>query len=91
MNVHEETVIKAFVEPSRHERFLGALANPKKRRTFTNELNHLHSRFLVPTYIRSLKGSEILPDNVYGTLRSWVPRKRAGQLEEGLTAQRYNF
>ena len=69
MNVHEEAVIKAFVEPSRQERFLGAVANPKKRRTFTDELNHLHSRFLVPTYIRPLKRSESLPDNVYGTLR----------------------
>jgi len=69
MNVHEEAVIKAFVEPSRQERFLGAVANPKRRRTFTNELNHLHSRFLVPTYIRPLKGTESLPDNVYGTLR----------------------
>ena len=69
MNVHEEALIRAFVEPSRQERFLDAVAHPKKRRKFTNELNHLHSRFLVPAYITPVKGTESLPANVYVTLR----------------------
>jgi hypothetical protein len=69
MNLHEQALIKAFIEPSRQERFLEAVANPKRRRKFTNELNHLHSRFLVPAFIRPVKGSDSLPDAVYATLR----------------------
>ena len=70
MNAHEEAVIKAFVEPSRQERFLDAVAKPKRRRTFTGELNHLHSKFLVSAYIKPVRGAASLPDNVYQTLRS---------------------
>jgi hypothetical protein len=70
MNIHEEAVIKTFVEPSRRERFLSAVANPKKRSTFTSEFNHLRSRFLVPTYIKPVRGSDSLPNNLYGSLRN---------------------
>ena len=69
MNAHEEAVIKAFVEPSRQGRFLDASAKPKKRRTFTDELNHLHANFLVSAYIKPVRATASLPDNVYKTLR----------------------
>jgi hypothetical protein len=69
MTIHEEAVIKAFVEPDRQQRFLDAVANPKKRWKLSDELSHLRSRFLVPGYIKPLKGTESLPDNVHATLR----------------------
>jgi hypothetical protein len=68
MSVHEEAVIKAFVQPDRQRRFLEAVANSNKRWKLTDELNHLRSRFLVPAYITPLKGTESLPDNVYAML-----------------------
>lgn len=70
MNQHEEAAVRAFVDPYRQERFLNALANPRKRSTFTEELHHLHSRFLQSCYIRPLKKLDSLPKSVYKTLRA---------------------
>jgi len=69
MNRHEEAFIRAFVEPSRQERFLGFVASEKKRGKFTDELNHLHSRFLIQKYLKQLKGAASLPPAVYDSLR----------------------
>jgi hypothetical protein len=69
MNFHEEAIVNAFVDPARQERFLDALANPKNRYKFTDELNHLRSRLLIPAFMKPLRGTESLAQNVYRTLR----------------------
>ena len=69
MTVHEEAFVKAFVEPTRQERFLGFLADPRKRVKFIDEFNHLKGRFLVPKFMTVLSGTQSLPANVYATLR----------------------
>jgi hypothetical protein len=69
MNIHEEAFVKAFVEPARQERFLGFLGDPRKRRKFVDEFNHLKARFLAPTFMTVLSGTQSLPPNVYATLR----------------------
>jgi hypothetical protein len=63
-------IVSDTVEPSRQERFLDAVAKPKKGRTFTDELNHLHLKFLVSACVKPIRGAASLPDNVYQTLRS---------------------
>jgi hypothetical protein len=40
---HEEALVKAFFEPSKRERYLEMLANPKKRKKFLRELPHFKS------------------------------------------------
>jgi hypothetical protein len=37
---HEEAVVRAFIEPSRRERYLEYLSTPKRRRKFISELAH---------------------------------------------------
>ena len=69
MNIHEEAFVKAFVEPARQERFLGFLNDPRKRRKFIDEFNHLKAGFLGGTFMTSLSGTQSLPPNVYATLR----------------------
>ena len=69
MNIHEETFIRAFVEPARRERFLAFVADPNKREKFVRELDHLKSRFLDARFVTVLRGTPSLPPNVYATLR----------------------
>lgn len=48
---HEQSLIRAFVQPDKQERFLGFLANPKNRRKFTGALAHFRwfdQRFATP-------------------------------------------
>lgn len=68
MNSHEEAFVKAFVERDRQERFLGFLANPKKRRKLIDEFNHLKSGFLAAKFMSRLQGTGSLPRNVFQTL-----------------------
>jgi hypothetical protein len=69
MNSHEEAVVKAFVEPTRRERFLAFLADPKKRRKFTNELAHRRDRFLKPNALRSIPPSQHHPSAFFALLK----------------------
>jgi hypothetical protein len=58
LNVHEEQFVKAFLSKERHERFLEALANPKRRNVFHRNLHHPGGGFLVAKCIVSIKPSE---------------------------------
>jgi len=40
MHPDEEATVKAFIVPSRRERWLRALASTKRRKSFLNRLNH---------------------------------------------------
>jgi hypothetical protein len=70
MNLHEEALVKAFVEKSRQERFLTFLADPKKRRKFTDELAHRRDRFLQPKFFRSIPPSQQHPPGLFALLKS---------------------
>jgi hypothetical protein len=76
---HEEGVIRAFVQRDKQERFLEFLANPKKRKKFTESLAHFRwfeQRFATPIpwkvdpklklWERHVQGVE----NVYRLLKS---------------------
>ena len=76
---HEQSVIRAFVQLNKQERFFGFLANPKNRKKFTKLLAHFRwfdERFATPVrwktdptlklYERHLQGIE----NIYRLLRS---------------------
>ncbi len=41
---HEEAMVKAFIVPSKRERWLYLLTNPKRRRTALDALYHFHDR-----------------------------------------------
>ena len=69
MNLHESEVVKAFVEPSRQERFLTFLANPKKRRRFTDELAHRRDRLLQTKFFRSIPPSQQNPSALFDFLK----------------------
>ena len=69
MNNHEEAFIKAFVEPSRQERFLLLLGNERKRRKFIAEFDHLRPRFLAAKYVKPISGAASLPEAMYDTLK----------------------
>jgi hypothetical protein len=69
MNLHEEAVVKAFVEPSRQERFLGFLADPKRRPKFTDELAHRRSRFLNFKFFKSIPASQQNPAALFALLK----------------------
>lgn len=70
MNLHEEALVKAFVEPSRQERFLMFLAHPKKRRKFTGEHAHRRDRFLQPKFFRSIPPSQQHASTLFALLKS---------------------
>ena len=60
---HEAAVIRAFVQHDKQERFLGFLANPRKRKKFTESLSHFHwfdARYATP-----------IPWKVDPTLKLW--------------------
>jgi hypothetical protein len=51
MHPHEESLIRAFVAPSRRGRWLGLLASAKRRRSFLDRLNHcrdIDDRYATP-------------------------------------------
>jgi hypothetical protein len=54
MNLHEEAFVESFIHPDRRDRFLAALANPKKRVVFHRELHHPKPNFLKSRYIEQI-------------------------------------
>ena len=70
MNEHEQAVVNAFIEPSRQERFLAFLADPKKRHKFTDELCHLRPLFFNRSFLVPVTGSQNLTPNLYKTLKA---------------------
>ena len=58
MNLHEQAFVENFIDPRRPERFLEALANPKRRRVFREELYHLHPTFLLSKCIEPIAPSK---------------------------------
>ncbi|MGP0070947.1 MAG: hypothetical protein ACLPWF_03315 [Bryobacteraceae bacterium] len=58
MNPHEKAFVEAFIPPHRQERFMAALANPKKRDVFKRELNHPKPGFLIDKYIEQIVPSQ---------------------------------
>jgi hypothetical protein len=58
MNPHEQAFVEAFIHSDRRERFLAALANPKKRTIFNRELHHPKSSFLLSKYIERIVPSQ---------------------------------
>ena len=58
LNPHEEQFVKTFLPPVCGERFLDALANPKRREVFHRHLCHPKDGFLIAKYILAIKPSE---------------------------------
>jgi len=83
MNLHEETLVKAFVEPSRQERFLTFLDQPKKRGRFTDELAHRHDRFLQPKFFRSIPPSQQNPSALFAILKRLGAPDNCSVISEG--------
>ena len=83
MNLHEEALVKAFVEPSRQERFLTFLTHPKKRRKFTDEFAHRRDRFLQPKFFRSIPPSQQNPSAWFSILRSLGAPDNCWVISEG--------
>jgi len=69
MNPHEQAFVKAFIPLDRQDRFMVALAIPKKREVFHRELHHPKANFLLSKYI-----VQIVPSQHY--TRILVPRLR---------------
>jgi hypothetical protein len=64
MHPHEEATIRAFVTPSRRERWLGLLDSVKRRRSFLGRLNHC--RDIDERYATAIPSNA----NIVGVLRS---------------------
>lgn len=58
MNLHEQAFVENFIDSRRRERFLEALAQPKARKLFRNELSHPRSNFLLSEYIEPIVPSQ---------------------------------
>ena len=58
MNPHERAFVESFIQSDRRERFLAALANPKKRAIFNRELHHPRSNFLLSKYVERVVPSQ---------------------------------
>ena len=91
MNIHEEMLINAFVEPSRRERFLTFLSNPKSRRKFREELYHRKPRFFIPKFMSPVTGQSRQAEELYRILKKmgspeicWVIGGRLDAKEAGL-------
>lgn len=69
MNLHEEGLVKASMEPSRQERILAFLAQPKKRPKFTDELAHRRNRFLKPKFFKSIPPAQQNPSKLFALLK----------------------
>jgi len=70
MNPHEQAFVEDFIHSGRRERFLAALANPKKRAIFNRELHHPRSNFLLSKYVE-----QVVPSQHY--TRFIVPKLRS--------------
>jgi hypothetical protein len=70
MNSHEQAFVQFFVQRTRQERALLALANPKKRRKFVHEFAHHGTYILTPECLRSIMPSEQNPDSIFSIPRS---------------------
>lgn len=75
--------MKAFLEPSRQERFLTFLADPKKRRNFTNELAHRRDRFLNLKFLRSIPPSQRNPSALFALLKQLGAGDKCWVISEG--------
>ena len=78
MNLHEQGFVETFIPADRRDRFLAALANPKRRAIFNRELHHPKSDFLLSKYIEQIVPSQhytrfIAQTQEYGaTDQCWV-------------------
>lgn len=59
---HEEALIKAFILPTKRERYIESLKKPKKRARFCAELAHFKA--LDPRYVVSILPSEQNPSSL---------------------------
>jgi len=59
---HEEAVIKAFILPSKRDRYLGFLTSPKNRVKFTGQLAHF--KHLNPQFAFGIPGREQNPPSL---------------------------
>jgi len=58
MNLHEQAFVENFIDSRRRDRFLAALANPKKRDIFKRELHHPKPGFLLTRYVEQINLSQ---------------------------------
>src|ERR1700733_15972790 len=65
---HEEEFVRAFIVPTKTERYLEMVRKPKKRVKFISELSHFKS--LNPKYSFMIRPSEKDPPSVAALLRS---------------------
>jgi hypothetical protein len=65
---HEEAAIKAFIIPTRQDRYLGFLSNPKRRAKFTSEFSHFKA--LNPKFLVQIPPSQQNPASVFKLLIS---------------------
>jgi hypothetical protein len=64
---HEEHLIRAFFPPTKRERYLEMIANPKKRRKFLRELAHFKS--LDPSFCVALPKGVHAPEEIAAFLK----------------------
>lgn len=83
LNEHEQAAVKVFVIPSRQERFLDFLANPKNRQKFTRELAHRRARFLNPKSLRAIPPSQQNPESIASLLKRLGAGDTCWVLSEG--------
>lgn len=76
-------MVKAFVVPSRQERFLDFLGSPKKRRKFTRELAHRSTRFLKSECLRGILPSQQNPNAIACLLKRLGASDACWVLSEG--------
>src|ERR1039457_3248388 len=65
---HEESLIKAFIDPNRTERYLEIIASPKKRAKFTKELAHFKA--LNPKFMVSIPPNQQNPSSLVNLLKA---------------------
>ena len=64
---HEDALIRAFIAPSRRERFLKLLSSPKARRKLLSELPHLYD--LDPRFAHRIPPDCQTVDTIYRLLK----------------------
>ena len=80
---HEEQLIKGFVEPSRHERFIEFLASPRKRSKFTQELAHRKTRFLNSKTLMPIPAKQQDPTSIFSLLQQLGAPSKCYVVSEG--------
>jgi hypothetical protein len=65
---HEEALIRAFILPTRRERYLEALTRPKKRAKFRHKLGHFNA--LNPKFVLNILPSQQTPSSISQLLRA---------------------